>query len=486
MVTYAALQAAANRAGNALRVAGVQPEQRVALLLLDGWEFVATFLGAMKIGAVPVPMNMVAPPADVQYFLDDSRARVLVSTPALATPVLAAAGDTLPLLGTVLLVGEGVEASGIVRSFDAACASASPDLAAFATGVDEPCYWLYSSGTTGRPKGTVHLHGDMLACVAPYGEEVVAITPDDVCFSVARLFFSYGLVNSLFLPLLAGASSALIAERPEVPRILRVMREMRPTLFFSVPTSYAALCAVLESGGEEDADRPFSGLRLAISAGEPLPAPLYKRWTQLTGVELLDGVGSTEVGYIFCSNLPGQVRPGSSGMLLGDHQARIVDDAGNDVPVGQEGELWVRAASTALHYWNQRSRSKRTFVGEWMRTGDLYRRDGDDYFWYLGRTEDVFKVSGQWVSPLDVESCLLQHPAVLECAVVGIADDSGLVKPKAYVIRRPGVEVTAAELQSHVKSRLQPHKYPRWVEFVDHLPKTATGKVQRFRLRETG
>jgi benzoate-CoA ligase len=302
-----------------------------------------------------------------------------------------------------------------------------------------------------------------------------------VTFSVARLFFSYGLVNSLYLPLLAGASAVLLPGRPDPASVLDVMRRHRPTLFFSVPTSYAALCAALEGG--ESVERPFDSLRLAISAGEPLPAPVYERWLKLTGVELLDGIGSTEVGYIFCSNLPGRVQPGSSGVMLGDHEARIVGEHGRSVNPGEAGELLVRAASTALHYWNQRDRSKTTFVGEWLRTGDRYFRDAQGYYWYLGRINDIFKVSGQWVSPMEVESSLLEHEAVLECAVVGELDSNGLMKTKAFVVRREGAQVTEADLQLHVKQRLHPHKYPRWIVFLDQLPKTATGKVQRYKLR---
>ena len=484
VVTYRELRELANRAGNALRAAGVEPEQRVALLLPDGAEFVATFLGALKVGAVPVPLSTLAPPNELAYFLTDSRARALVTTPRLGEPLLGQADPSFPLLKAVFLVADDATSvdGPLARPYAAALAAASPELETFPTGVDEPCYWLYSSGTTGRPKGTVHLHGDMLACVTPYAVEVVGIRPDDVTFSVARLFFSYGLVNSLFLPLLAGASAALVAERPTPDLVLDVMRRHRPSLFFSVPTSYAQLCAVLERG--DGRERPFSSVRLAVSAGEPLPAPLYQRWLDLTGVELLDGIGSTEVGYIYCSNLPGRVRPGSSGVMIGDHVARVVDEQGRDVADGESGELWVRAESTALHYWNQRAPSKATFVGEWLRTGDRYQRDPDGYYWYLGRTADVFKVSGQWVSPLEVESCLLEHAAVLECAVVGREDEVGLVKPAAYVVRRPGAACGEAELQVHVKARLQPHKYPRWVVFVDELPKTASGKVQRYRLTE--
>ncbi len=468
-VSYVALQALANRVGNVLRNEGVMCEQRVALLLPDGVEFVASFIGAMKIGAIPVPLNTSARPDELAFMLQNSRARALITDSTLRAGV---SWDSAPgTLEIMFVVGE---------SFDRAVAEASAELEAFPTGVDEPCYWLYSSGTTGSPKGVVHLHGDMLACVTPYAEEVLGIGPGDSTFSVARLFFSYGLVNSLFLPLLAGASAVLTAERPDVGHTLEVVRRFRPSLFFSVPTSYAQLCAAMDGSS----DHPFASVRLAVSAGEPLPEPLYARWKALTDIEVLDGLGSTEVGYIFASNTPGQVRPGSSGRLIGEHAARVVDQTGQDVVDGESGELWVKTASTALHYWNQRERSKQTFVGEWLRTGDRYIRDGDGFLWYQGRINDLFKVSGQWVSPLEIESCLLGHSGVLECAVIGAPDAAGLIKPKAFVVRRPGVQVDASSLQALVRERLQPYKYPRWVEFVDELPKTASGKVQRFVLRQ--
>jgi acyl-coenzyme A synthetase/AMP-(fatty) acid ligase len=513
-VTYRELSSEANRAGQVLRRAGVDVEQRVALLLPDGLAFVAAFLGALRIGAVPVPLNTSAPLDDLAFFLADSRARVLVTTPEPARTILDGQADRRAApaeLRTVFVVDSGdavrrASAQPVVADWDAALAAVSDDLWTLPTGVDEPCYWLYSSGTTGRPKATVHLHGDMLACVVPYAEDVLGMTPDDVTFSVARLFFSYGLVNSLFLPLLAGASTVLTPHRPDPAHVLDVVGRHAPTLLFGVPTSYAQLCARLESvppgppAGDENTPSqreraggggpsaqgtsPFGCLRLGVSAGEPLPAPLYHRWLRLTGVELLDGLGSTEVGYIFCSNRPGHVRPGSSGQLFGDHRARIVDELGRDAADGEPGELWVAAESTALCYWNQRARTKATFVGEWLRTGDRYVRDADGYFWYQGRVGDVFKVSGQWVSPLEVESCLLDHPAVAECAVVAAVDEDGLVKPRAFVVARPGRSVDARELQQHVKDRLLPHTYPRWVVFVDELPKTATGKVQRYKLRD--
>lgn len=487
-ITYSELQAEVNRAGNALLAEGVEPEHRVAILLHDGLEFLSFFLGALKIGAVPVPLNTQAVPDDLAFFITDSRARALVVEPDVLRNLEMGIHETGPaLLLKVVFVNGAIYRTptlgprAVVRQVRPALANASPYLVHFPTSVNEPCYWLYSSGTTGRPKGTVHLHGDMLACVAPYAAEVAGITPDDVTFSVAKLFFSYGLVNSLFLPLLAGASVALTPNRPEPHHLLEVVQRHKPTLYFSVPTSYAQVCAALERG--EGGDRPFESVRLAVSAGEPLPAPLYDRWRALTGVELLDGIGSTEVGYIYVSNLTGQVRPGASGKPIGDHEIRIVGEDGEDAGPDDAGELWVKAVSTALYYWNRRLRTKSAFVGEWLRTGDRYRRDEDGYLYYLGRASDVFKVSGQWVSPTEVESCIIEHPAVLEAAVVAATDDAGLVKPKAFVVLRPGASVTAQELQAHVRERLLPHKYPRWVEFVDSLPKTASGKIQRFRLR---
>jgi benzoate-CoA ligase len=486
-VTYAQLQQLVNRVGNALLALSVQAEQRVALLLPDCVEFVATFVGAMKIGAVPVPLNTAAPPGDVEFFLSDSRARVLVTTPELAmTSFGPALAEVPPSLKAVLLVSDAEPAPGLgplARRLDATIAAASSELSSWDTRVDEPCYWLYSSGTTGRPKGVVHLQGDMLPCVVPYAEDILGICPEDRIFSVARLFFSYGLVNTLFLPLLAGASSVLVGDRPTAETVLQIARAYQPTLLFGVPTSYAQLCAALESDPSHTAT--LQKLRLAVTAGEALAEPLYWRWRSLTGVELLDGLGSTEVGYIFCSNRAGAVRPGSSGLPIDDHELKLVDEAGSDVLDDEgHGELWVRAASSAVMYWNQKERTQATFVGNWVRMGDAYRRDRDGYYWYEGRTNDLFKVSGQWVSPIEVETCLLERPEVQECAVVGVRDADGLVKPKAFVVARPGTGVTAVELQRHVRERLLPHKYPRWVEFLDELPKTATGKIQRFRLRD--
>jgi benzoate-CoA ligase family protein len=462
-VSYGELLSHVNRVGNVLRTAGLQPEQRVALLLPDGLRFVSAFIGAMKMGAVPVPLNTLAPAGELLYLLDNSRARALVTTPDHARALLATRHAAL----------------GGPTAFDTALVAASDRLDPFPTRVDEPAYWLYSSGTTGRPKAVVHLHGDMLACVEPYAREVLAMTPDDITFSVARSFFSYGLVNSLYLPLLHGAATVLLEDRPIASTVLEVVRRHRPTLLFAVPTAYVQLCDALEAS-----EHSTASLRVAISAGEALPEPVHRRWRRLTGVDLLDGLGSTEVGYIFCSNRRGGNRPGSSGQPVGGHALRIVDESGADVPDGESGELWVRARSSALCYWNEQDQSRNTFVGEWLRTGDRYRRDTDGFYWHLGRLNDVFKVSGQWVAALEVESCLLEHPAVQECAVVAISDPDGLLRPKAFVVVRAGQMASTDELQAHVKARLKPHMYPRAIAFVSALPRTTTGKIQRFKLRD--
>lgn len=478
-ITYQRLYELTNRTGNALAELGLEPEQRLILLLPDGPEFVATFLGAMKIGAVPVPINVLATPSDLAYFLNDSRSKIVVAGQEFLPKVMACRRDC-PLLRHVIVAGED---HGKDLSFQRLADKSSPELKVFPTHRDDPSYWLYSSGTTGQPKGVVHLHHDLVYCVETWGYHVVRFSPDDISYCVPRLFFSYGLNMALYLPLYYGAAVVLSPQRQEPAVVLENVRRYRPTVFFSVPTSYGQILREIEEKGIE-AD--LSAVRHCVSAGEALPAPLYDRWLNRFGIEILDGLGSTEVGWVYMSNRPGKVKRGSSGLLLPGYEAKIVDPDSRELPPGEMGDLLVSSESLAAGYWNKHQKNKETFLGPWMRTGDCYWRDEEGYFFYGGRTDDVMKVSGIWVSPLEVEQTLLAHEAVAECAVVGAEDEMGLVKPKAFVTLRsgfqPGPELVTA-LQNFVKGRLAPYKYPRWVEFVSELPKTVTGKIQRYRLR---
>jgi len=491
-ITYRELNRLTNRVGNALRTLGVEMEQRVALLLPDSPSFIAAFLGAMKIGAVPVPLNTLAGPADFEYFLNDSRAKVLVVGAALFHNVELIRSRCSSLKHVIV---DGEEIPGAL-AFDRLVGGQQDDLEPAHTHHDDPAYWLYSSGTTGRPKGVVHLHRDMVSCVSAYAQHVLNLGADDLLFSVPRLFFSYGLVNSLYIPLWSGAASLLSADRPDPTLTLRLITQHRPTIFFSVPTSYTAILNEIErrvcrqagrvcrqAGG---ADYDFGSLRLAISAGEALPVPLLERWRNVTGVEILDGIGTTEVGYIFISNRPGRVRPGSSGEVVPGYDVKIVAEDGAEVGPGVVGDLLVKAESGAAYYWHQREKSRETFQGEWLRTGDKYVKEADGYYFYVGRADDLFKVSGHWVSPIEIEERLLQHPAVSECAVVGVRDESGLMKPKAYVVLREGSaghDQLVQELHAFVREKLPPFKTPQWISLVPGLPKTATGKIERFKLR---
>ncbi|MBI3457949.1 MAG: benzoate-CoA ligase family protein [Candidatus Rokubacteria bacterium] len=486
-ISYAELAAGVARAAGLLERLGVQREQRVALLLPDSPEFAYVFFGAMKAGMVPVPLSTLGTPGDVDYALRDSRAAALVTHASLydrIEPVWRA----VPALRHCLVAGAAPPGT---LPFDRAHAAGPDAFDAAPTHRDDMAYWLYSSGTTGRPKAVIHLHHDMLFCVEPYVRHVLGLTPEDRTFAVPRLFFSYGLTSCLYLPFWCGASTVLVAERPDPARVFEVWARLRPTVFFSVPTSYAALLRALSAAdsreGPSGAPPDLSSLRLSVSAGEPLPALLYERWVARTGIECLDGLGATEVGYIFISNRPGAVRPGSSGQLLPGYRARILDEAGRDVPPGTVGELWVSGESVAAGYWNKHDKTRAAFVGEWFRTGDRYLVDADGYYFYQGRADDLLRVGANWVSPLEVETCLLEHRAVAECAVVGARDADGLEKPRAFVVLRPGASGDGLEdaLRAHVRARLPPFKVPRWVVVVDELPKTATGKVQRYRLRQS-
>jgi benzoate-CoA ligase len=480
-LTYGDVARGTNRVGNVLKRLGVGMEQRVVLLLPDGPEFVYAFWAALKIGAVPIPTNTLLTARDYEYILNDSRAPVAIVGEELA-PTIAGLGTRLGFLRHVVVTGGATIPAGGLALADL-IAGASPELDVAATTKDDVAFWLYTSGTTGTPKAAVHLHHDMVVCCEGFGRHVLEIGPEDRTFSVAKLFFAYGLGNALYFPFHVGAATVLYPGRPEPTRVFEVIARERPTLFFAVPTAFAALLQV------PDAERRYdlSSVRLCLSAGEPLPKALYERWRERFGLEILDGIGSTEMCHTFIANRRGAVRPGSSGTVVPGYEARIVDAAGLEVPVGEVGDLLVKGDSACAGYWNQHERTTQTIQGEWVRTGDKYRRDADACFWYAGRSDDMIKAGGMWVSPAEVESALAEHPAVVEAGVVGAADKDELVKPLAFVVlargREPGAAL-AAELQAFVKTRLAPYKYPRAIVFVPELPKTATGKIQRFRLRE--
>lgn len=473
-LTYADVLAGVNRAGNAFRRLGVRPEERVMLLLPDCPEFIFAFYGAIKIGAVAVPVNTLLTPADYEYLLTDSRARVLVIHERFL-PRIQSIRESLRHLQHVLVVGGGF--AELLEREDATLTAEDMQR-------DDAAFWLYSSGTTGFPKGTVHLQHDMGCCAESFAKGILGMTAADRTFSIAKLFFAYGLGNALYFPFSVGASTVLLPDKPDPLRVFEVVRRYRPTVFYAVPTAYTAMLAEMDAG----APASFQSVRVCSSAGEPLAASLYERWHAHTGLEILDGIGSTEVLHTFIANRQGRVRPGSSGELVPGYDARIVDGDGNDVPAGEVGDLLIKGESTCACYWNKQEQTRRTIIGEWIRTGDKYRRDADGYFWYQGRSDDMLKCGGYWVSPTEVESAILTHPAVLECAVVGCEDDSRLVKPYAFVVAKNGESPSrelGAEIKAHVKAHLAVYKYPRWVEFVPELPKTATGKIQRYKLRES-
>jgi len=473
-VSYGQLADRVNRVGNLLRDRfDVRIEERVVMLVLDGPEFFHTFFGAIKIGAVPIPTSTLWKPQDYEYVLNDSRARVVVISEALLPQLQAIPRERLRYLQHIVTIAE----------LKAGMADASPDLDAEATSRDDPAFWLYSSGSTGFPKGCVHLQHDMVVCTELYAKGILGMDADDRCFSVAKLFFAYGLGNAMYCPLGVGATAILWPGPPAAANVFAVIERHRPTLFFSVPTNYGMLLAHTREGQDFD----LSSIRYAVSAGEALPPALFERFKQRFGVEILDGIGSTEILHIFISNRPGDIRPGSSGRLVDGYEARIVDEEGRDVRPGDIGNLLIAGDSTCAGYWNKHEKTKATIEGRWIRTGDKYYQDDEGYFWYAGRSDDMLKVGGIWVSPVELENTMIEHPAVHECGVGARADHDGLLKPYAFVVLRAGVERTpelAAELQQFVRSKLADYKRPRWVAFIDELPKTATGKLQRYKLRE--
>ncbi|MEA2660975.1 MAG: hypothetical protein QOH08_547 [Chloroflexota bacterium] len=481
-ITYGRLADSVDRAGNALKDLGIGMEQRVVIQCLDSPAFVYAFFGAIKIGAIPVPTNTLLTPHDLRYILEDSRAvAVVVSAPLL--PKVQEIRKDLKYLRHVLVTGAPAEAG--ILSFDDALAAADAELDPADTTPDDACLWLYSSGTTGFPKGAVHLQHDMLFCALTYGANILRSTERDRHFTVSPLFHAYGLGNGVFFPFHVGASTVLKPERATPDLVYQLITTERPTVLFTAPTFYAALLAYPEDAFRYD----LSSLRFAVSAGEALPKPLFDAWKKRFGSEILDGIGSTEMLHIFISNLPGSARGGTSGKVVPGYKAKIVDDAGTELPAGGSGHLWVSGDSACAYYWNKHEKTKATIRGDWMVTGDTYHLDPDGCFTYEGRSDDMLKVSGQWVSPAEVEAALMGHDRVLEAAVVGAKDKDELVKPKAYVTLKnasAGDDALAEELKAFVKGRITPYKYPRWIVFTAELPKNAAGKIQRYKLRELG
>jgi len=476
--TYAELAERVNRAANALTGLGLEIESRVMLAHLDTIDFPGVFLGAIKAGIVPVTANTLLTTADYKFMLEDSRVRALIVSEALL-PAFEPLLDKLPYLRHVIVSGE--DAHGHLH-LQQLMSRAAPSFAPAPTSADDICFWLYSSGSTGTPKGAVHVHSSLIQTAELYAKPVLGIREDDIVFSAAKLFFAYGLGNALTFPLAVGATAILMAERPTPAAVFKRLREHRPTIFYGVPTLYGALLANPDLPGRREL-----ALRVCTSAGEALPAELGRRWTEHFGVEILDGIGSTEMLHIFISNRPGEVRYGSTGKPVPGYRIRLVDEHDADVATDEIGELQINGPTSAIHYWGNRAKSLATFVGQWTRAGDKYTRDAQGYYTYGGRSDDMLKVSGMYVSPFEVEAALMTHPDVLEAAVIGAEDEQKLVKPKAFVVAKSGVAGTPAladALKAHVKDRLAPYKYPRWVEFVVELPKTATGKIQRFKLRQ--
>ena len=483
-VSYGELAANVDRAGNAFRELGIGLEQRVVILCADSPAFVYAFFGAIKIGAIPVPANTLLTVHDLTYILADSRARAIVVSASLLPKVLEARA-ALPLLRHVIVTGaaQDKDRSDGVLSLETLMAAAAPELSPADTTPDDACFWLYSSGTTGFPKGAVHLQHDMLFCAETYGKHILENTENDRHFTVSPLFHAYGLGNGVFFPFRVGASTIYKPERATPELVYGLITTERPTILFTAPTFYAALLAYPTADFRYD----LSSLRFAVSAGEALPKALFDAWKARFGSEILDGIGSTEMLHIFISNVSGRAKGGTSGTVVPGYQAKIVDDEERELPDGETGNLWVSGDSACAYYWNKHEKTKATIRGDWMVTGDKYHLDPEGYFTYEGRSDDMLKVSGQWVSPAEVEAALMEHPAVLECGVVGMKDQDELLKPKAFILLKPGHtggDGLADELRAFVKGRITPYKYPRWIEFVDELPKTATGKIQRFKLRE--
>lgn len=478
-ITYRELSEKINRFGNGVRSLNISHGERVLLLLPDGPEFAISFFGSIKSGAIPVPVNTLLSPPDYEYLLNDSRASTLVIHSILLDKIGAIAKSKLPHLKHILIVKSESDQE---ISFDSFIEKNSADLEPAPTNKNDPAFWLYSSGSTGFPKACVHLQHDMVICSERFAKGVLGMTGRDRCFSVSRLFFAYGLGNALYFPFSVGGAAILTQTPPTKPdRIFDIIERKRPTLFFSVPSSYLSLLSY-----EPSKTYDMTSLRACVSAGEPLPPMVFHRFKKRFGKEILDGIGSTEALQTFISNRPGSVRPGSSGKIVPGYEAKIVNAKGSTVKAGEIGNLLVKTEAACAYYWNQPEKTKATIKGDWLKTGDKYYQDSDGYFWFVGRADDMIKCKGAWVSPVEIENVLIKHSSVLEAAVVGKTDESGITRPKAYIVLKDDTKKTpelTLELE-HLIAKLPSYKRPRWIETVPKLPKTATGKIQRFKLRQ--
>ncbi|WP_233802297.1 benzoate-CoA ligase family protein [Paraburkholderia sp. HP33-1] len=482
-MTYGELEERARRCASALRTLGVHPEERVLLVMLDTVSLPVAFLGALYAGIVPVVANTLLSAADYTYMLTHSHARAVIASEPLLPNVMEALGS-IDDDGCQLIVSQphaATDAPPATPRFETLLDAATPALKGCTSNADDIAFWLYSSGSTGKPKGTVHTHANLYWTAELYAKPVLGIVESDVVFSAAKLFFAYGLGNALTFPLSVGATAILMAERPTADAIFARLVQYRPTVFYGVPTLYANMLVSPNLPARADV-----AIRVCASAGEALPRDVGERFTAHFGAEILDGIGSTEMLHIFLSNRPGEVEYGTTGRPVPGYEVELRDEAGRPVPDGEVGDLFIKGPSAALMYWSNREKTRATFLGEWIRSGDKYRRLANGSYVYAGRSDDMLKVSGQYVSPVEVEMVLVAHPAVLEAAVVGV-DHGGLVKTRAFVVLKTDFmpsELLANELKAFVKERLAPHKYPRDIVFTDDLPKTATGKIQRFKLRE--
>lgn len=482
-ITYRQLQERVNQVGNMLRELDLKMENRVLLICHDTPEFVYSFFGAVKLGAVPIPVNTMMKPSDYEYYLNNSRARVLIIHRSLWENIRHMKMRFIYLDHVIVISENGQGEAGNILDFHTLMEKAGTSMDACHTQSDDAAFWLFSSGSTSEPKGVIHLQHDMEYTFENYARNILKISKNDICFSASKLFFAYGLGGGMYFPLGAGAATVLLPDRPLPETILQVIEKYKPTIFFGVPTLYGQLIQFTEKNGKL---YDLSSLRICVSAGEALPAAFLHKWKKLYNLDILDGIGSTEALHIYLSNRMDDIKGGSSGKVVSGYEAKIVNELGEPLPPNEVGDLLIRGDSIAQGYWNLHEQTKQKFLGEWLHTGDKYYVDEEGYYWYCGRSDDMIKVGGIWVSPIEIENCLLQHDAVLEAAVVGVTDENELSLPEAYIVLKKGFrpsEKLACELKKFVKEKLARYKYPRSIKFIEELPKTATGKIQRFKLK---